>query len=306
MMEHMHAVAHVAALPFVVGGVGLYASNIWSKRPNNVRLTAVGVGFAVVATSAGAAWMPHVIAGISIGAFASLIWGKWSNRHAQIGLLLGTIFLMAVLGAYWVFWPIGAITLAYLMSTGSLAEPARLLRKWNGTAKGPQPIPAGRYYHVPQQPPTGGAGGAPIDLSKQSAPAPQIPTLTQLAMHPRLPADSRAKVGLIERNCAATLAYLRASGADQTKAEFTTEQIRDDYAPTAVHAYLALPVETANVREIADGKTGAQLLSGQLDLLLRALDELRDQAADASATQLLAHQQFLQNKFGEREGDLQL
>lgn len=306
MAGGMETMMTVATIPFAVGSIGLYAANIWSKKPNQVRLAAIGVAVAAGATIAGAHWLPHVIAGISIGAFASLVWGKWADRHAEIYVLLAAIFVAIVLGAGWILFPLGFISFAYLMSSGTMADPGKLMRKWHGTSKGPQPIPAAQHFGIPQEAST---QAWPSQTPAQPAPAPvqpAQPTLTQLADSPRLPTTARNKVLWIEHNADSTLAYLRSSGSEATRSEFTVEQIRDDYAPTAVRAYLALPAETADTREIADGKTGADLLDSQLDTLLKALEELRDQAADQTATQLLAHQQFLDNKFGHRDDGLQL
>jgi hypothetical protein len=87
---------------------------------------------------------------------------------------------------------------------------------------------------------------------------------------------------------------------------FEVEQIHDDFAPTAVRGYLALPRATADTQPLHDGKTGAQLLDDQLTLLDGALDDIVAEAGTCGADGLLASYRFLQDKFGSSRNDLRL
>ncbi|MFD1730418.1 hypothetical protein ACFSC4_03815 [Deinococcus malanensis] len=57
---------------------------------------------------------------------------------------------------------------------------------------------------------------------------------------------------------------------------------------------------------LQNGKTGGELLREQLDLLLRAVQELLGGALQASSQDLLTHQRFLEERFGTGGKDLKI
>ena len=70
------------------------------------------------------------------------------------------------------------------------------------------------------------------------------------------------------------------------------------YLPEAVAAYLRLPREFADRRPVSNGKTSLTILCDQLDLLGAKMDDVFDAACRADADALIAHGQFLAEKFG--------
>lgn len=69
------------------------------------------------------------------------------------------------------------------------------------------------------------------------------------------------------------------------------------YLPEAVGVYLRLPRDFADRRVVANGKTSLMLLCDQLDLLGVTLDKISDAVSRADAAALVAHGQFLADKF---------
>jgi len=70
------------------------------------------------------------------------------------------------------------------------------------------------------------------------------------------------------------------------------------YLPEAVGAYLRLPRDFADRRVVAQGKTSLMLLCDQLDLLGATLTKISDAVSRQDANALVAHGQFLAEKFG--------
>ncbi|ULH17177.1 hypothetical protein MF271_18795 (plasmid) [Deinococcus sp. KNUC1210] len=73
-----------------------------------------------------------------------------------------------------------------------------------------------------------------------------------------------------------------------------------------MQAYLKLPPSLAGVKVLQEGKTGRELLSEQLDLLLDAVKDMLEGAAQAGSQHLLAHQRFLRDRFARPPDDLKL
>ncbi|MDR1767548.1 MAG: hypothetical protein LBR32_03795 [Propionibacteriaceae bacterium] len=71
-----------------------------------------------------------------------------------------------------------------------------------------------------------------------------------------------------------------------------------DYLPEALGAYLRLPRDWADTRPVQGRKTSLMVLIDQLDLLGATMDGFYDAANRTDAAALLAHGQFLQEKFG--------
>lgn len=70
------------------------------------------------------------------------------------------------------------------------------------------------------------------------------------------------------------------------------------YLPEAVDAYLRLPRDFADTREVSQGKTSLMLLVDQLDLLGTTLQQISDAVSCHDAQALIVHGAFLAEKFG--------
>ncbi len=75
-----------------------------------------------------------------------------------------------------------------------------------------------------------------------------------------------------------------------------------DYLPEAIEGYLRLPREWANSRPVDAGRSSLMVLIDQLDLLAGTMDRVFDAACREDAAALVAHGQFLQEKFGSPGG----
>ena len=135
--------------------------------------------------------------------------------------------------------------------------------------------------------------------------------LLALSRDERLPEGARARLGALHFRCREALAYLKENEQDSLSQPgagtgFLLRQIETDYAPEAVRAYLKLPPSLANVTPLQDGKTGRDLLNEQLDLLLTAVQDIMQAAAQVGSQHLLAHQRFLRDRFARPSDELKL
>lgn len=74
------------------------------------------------------------------------------------------------------------------------------------------------------------------------------------------------------------------------------------YLPEALGTYLRLPRTYADTRPVAGGKTSLMVLVDQLDLLSVTMDKILDAATRRDVQALVAHGQFLADKFGHSAG----
>lgn len=80
---------------------------------------------------------------------------------------------------------------------------------------------------------------------------------------------------------------------------FVVERTVEDYLPSALSAYLKIPIAyRSSPLHDAEGKTASQVLSDQLDLLRQRMAEVADAAYTKDAEPLLIHGRFLRSKFG--------
>lgn len=94
-----------------------------------------------------------------------------------------------------------------------------------------------------------------------------------------------------------TIPRLDALGAGSPQAH-SVVATATSYLPEAVGAYLRLPRSWADTRPVSGGKTSLMVLCDQLDLLAATMDRVLDAVLRADAAALVAHGQFLQEKFG--------
>lgn len=113
-----------------------------------------------------------------------------------------------------------------------------------------------------------------------------------------LPHDLAERVSALVMAIVDTLPAYRASGLAPHD-RFAVERTACDYLPSALTSYLRLPVAfRSNPLPEADGKTPSQVLSDQLDLLIRRIREVTDMTYRKDVEALLVHGRFLQSKFG--------
>ena len=150
----------------------------------------------------------------------------------------------------------------------------------------------------------GRAGDAP-EPDRTALPA-AVPTSTQLvdAVHAverdvagRAPAAVTARVHRIARVVEDMAPRLDRLGIGSRQAH-TVVATATSYLPEAVESYLRLPRDFADRRVVAQGKTSLMLLCDQLDLLGTTLSQISDAVSRQDAHALVAHGQFLAEKFG--------
>jgi hypothetical protein len=108
----------------------------------------------------------------------------------------------------------------------------------------------------------------------------------------RVDAIRRLVLGLLEREEGP------AAGSHEL---FTLLRTATDYLPAALDAYLRLPAEYATTRRLADGRTPAEVLLSQIELLEREMIDVADAVSRNDVDRLLAHGRFLADRFGRSE-----
>jgi hypothetical protein len=119
----------------------------------------------------------------------------------------------------------------------------------------------------------------------------------QLQIRGRVPSAVEARVARVASrvsDCIPRLAQLGPMNA-QAHAVLRTAT---SYLPEAVAGYLRLPRDFADNRPVQNGKTSLVVLCDQLDLLAAKMDQVFDAVCRADADALIAHGQFLVEKFG--------
>jgi len=122
-------------------------------------------------------------------------------------------------------------------------------------------------------------------------------------IHARVPDRIALKVTRIATTITATLPRADALGAG-SPGQYVLVACATDYLPTALQAYLDLPRNYADHHIVADGKTPLDLLAEQLDLLSNEIDEIVENINAADSGKLIAHGQFLAEKFGHGPLDI--
>src|SRR6478735_3366858 len=112
----------------------------------------------------------------------------------------------------------------------------------------------------------------------------------------RVPAAVTARVHRIARTVEEMAPRLDRLGGGSAQAH-TVVATATSYLPEAVGGYLRLPRDFADTRVINRGKTSLMILCDQLDLLGVTLDKISDAVSRADAAALVAHGQFLAEKF---------
>ena len=114
----------------------------------------------------------------------------------------------------------------------------------------------------------------------------------------RAPAVVTARVHRIGTRVAEMVPRLDRMGVASLEAH-TVVATATSYLPEAVDAYLRLPRDFADRRVVSNGRTSLMLLCDQLDLLAVTLGKISDAMSRQDANALIAHGDFLAEKFGK-------
>lgn len=120
--------------------------------------------------------------------------------------------------------------------------------------------------------------------------------------HGRLPADAQTKVAEIRQEILELLPHA-AEFPPGSPDLFVVRRMAEDYLPTTIQAYLALPADYARDRVVQGGQTPLQVLHDQLELLDAKMDEITEAVRRRDSDRLLANGLFLEERFGRtRDG----
>jgi hypothetical protein len=119
----------------------------------------------------------------------------------------------------------------------------------------------------------------------------------QLQIKGRVPAAVNARVARVASRVSDCIPRLSQLGPMNAQAHAVL-RTATSYLPEAVAGYLRLPRDFADNRPVQNGKTSLVVLCDQLDLLAAKMDEVFDAVCRADADALIAHGQFLAEKFG--------
>jgi len=116
-----------------------------------------------------------------------------------------------------------------------------------------------------------------------------------------VPAPVASRVARVTRIVREAIPRLDRLGAGSPMA-YSVMATATDYLPEAIGGYLRLPRDWANSRPVDHGRTSLMVLIDQLDLLARTMDQVFDAVNRADAAALVAHGNFLAEKFGTPSG----
>ncbi len=123
--------------------------------------------------------------------------------------------------------------------------------------------------------------------------------------HGRLPADVQSQVAHIRQAILELLPHT-AEFPVGSQDLFVLQRTAEDYLPTTIQAYLALPPAYAAERVVQDGKTPLEVLKEQLELLDQQMEEVAEAVHRRDTDRLLAQGIFLEERFGRRDEPLRL
>lgn len=270
--------------------VAMYAVNSCGRGRRSTRRSLVQLVVLVVLAALGAAWVVQAAAGISIFAFGSVVFGRLSKVRRRLLVSSLAILVFAVLGASWVLYPFAALAAVRAMNLLGSGGARTGRNRCGDRYRGEEPVP--------------------VDLRKSPAETeyavpPRMvtqPDITAYVDDIRVPAAAAELVREIVARSTAAAEYLAQQGRSSGVDALEVERIREDYAPEAVRGYLALPPWSADDTVLVDGKTGAQLLLEQLQLLARRLQGIQESVALSGGEQLRTHGAFLRDRFPSEPG----
>jgi hypothetical protein len=119
----------------------------------------------------------------------------------------------------------------------------------------------------------------------------------------RLPPDSQTRVARIRTEIIELLPHA-AEFPPGSQDLYVLRRMAEDYLPTTIEAYLALPATYATGRVVQDGKTPLQVMNEQLELLDAQMGEIAEAIHKRDSDRLLANGIFLEERFGRTAGGL--
>ncbi|MFC4425477.1 hypothetical protein [Deinococcus navajonensis] len=281
---------------------------MFSRRSPEPRAVVVAILLVVLATMLGSAWVVHPAAGMLLGFVGSQGFrrGPWRRPALVLGVMLA--LGLSVLGASWVLYPmVFMVAMALMTGAGRRGSSKAERRQFREQRQALTAEAGGERFQPPAS-----AGAVPVMAQAERASPAQRPAtapldpVQALGQDSRLPGDVRARLVALDLRTREALTYLHNNGQVSSEAAYLARAIREEYAPTAVQAYLKLPRSQAETAPLTGGRTGGELLREQLDLLLSAVQDLLGGALKASGQELLAHQRFLEERFGRGGGDLKV
>src|SRR5215510_2387478 len=160
-------------------------------------------------------------------------------------------------------------------------------RLWRRSARN-RKIQSGWNAAQPWQPPHVPPAASP----PQAGPPPPAADAAE-----RLPPEEHAQVGRIRRKAVVLIQHSDRFPAGSRNL-YLVERMLDQYLPSTLDAYLALPPDAAELPITPDRRTGAQVLRSQLDILEAKLDEAAEDLRQVNVDRLLANERFLEEHFG--------
>lgn len=170
------------------------------------------------------------------------------------------------------------------------------LRQWWDWMVGRPPAPPQEEPLDLPRPPTGEELLAKVD-------AIEVDILTK-AREDRISGVVAARVSDICATARDVIPRLDQLGGGGTRDAHSVMATVTSYLPEALGSYLRLPRSYADNRPVAGGKTSLMVLVDQLDLLGITMDKILDAATRRDVQALVAHGQFLAEKFGGSALDL--
>ncbi|QHC68595.1 hypothetical protein GSU68_14335 [Rathayibacter sp. VKM Ac-2759] len=151
-------------------------------------------------------------------------------------------------------------------------------------------------------------GGDDAAAAEESAPSlPRVPSSEDIlaaldrvaaSTSGRVPPLVSARIRRVDETVREMVPRLDRLGA-MSQQGHTVVATATSYLPEAVEGYLRLPRDFADRRAVHKGKTSLMILCDQLDLLGATLDRISDAVSRQDASALIAHGQFLAEKFTE-------
>lgn len=297
-METVHEVATIAAQPIAALSIAAMATSMFSRGPRRHAYTIGAMAVAALLGIALASWVVHPAAAICLAVLWTYIWRSPRKSWRPLARGVVGIAVFGLLGAGWVVFPASWLLAIWLLSRGP--------RLMFGGGCGGKKIDTDEVtpkVRLDKQPRDGTSQASKATVAST---AEEGPDLYALAHDIRVPQDCRAQLVELRDRCRRTASYLVERGLGEGRLAHTVHQIQHDFAPGAVHAYLQLPPTMANVAPLEDGKTGHQLLTEQLDLLIKGVDDVMSEATTIGGASLKASYRFITDKFGKKPDDLSL
>lgn len=122
------------------------------------------------------------------------------------------------------------------------------------------------------------------------------------AVNGRIPAPAMEPFLRIRKNVLELLPRVREFPPGSMEL-FTLQQTALDYLPNALDTYLQLPPAYARSSRVDGARTPVQVLVDDLTLLDQKMEQVRSEVRRQDTDRLLAHDRFLEDRFGaERKG----